>query len=544
LNYFREITNVPGGLAAYVGEFFTQFFVDSFVGAAIIALILITLQLTVYKVFRIFNKTKNTFLLSFIPPIAYATALLDENFLITGAIALIITLLTLLPLQKIHSTSLRYTYLLALLPILYWMTGCTSLIFGWLAWANEWKLKQINKSRLGLLGGLLIFIYALTVGFVKYGMVLQFPIAKLALAGNFYRFPAILPGILFAIFAFLILIPLITQLIPDNKNKQWLNYSLQSLCLGSVAILGYINCIDWQKEEILAYNYFLRIKKWNNIIQLADKHNPNTPLPVAALNLALAKKNYLHNYMFDYFQNGTQGLLPNFQKDYLVATMAGEIYYHLALVNTAQRFAFEAMEALPNNRKSSRSIQRLTETNLINGHYEVARKYAHILQFTLFYRKWAKQTLTYIQDTTKIQQHTEWNTLRRLRPQEDFLFSEQEKDMMLGLLYQYQHENQLAYDYLLAFALLNKDLPAFLTYYKMDATHLNQITPKSCQEALAFIWGQNGFERNSKPRELDENTAGALKDFLQMKQNPKNTKDILQKNYGKTYWYYLFYKYM
>jgi hypothetical protein len=375
-------------------------------------------------------------------------------------------------------------------------------------------------------------------------MVLQFPIAKLALAGNFYRFPAILPGILFAIFAFLILIPLITILIPDKKNKQWLNYSLQSLCLGCVAILGYINCVDWQKEEILAYNYFLRGQKWNNIIQLADQHNPNTPLQVAALNLALAKKNYLHNHIFDYFQNGTQGLLPNFQKDYLVSTMAGEIYFQLALVNTAQRFAFEAMEALPNNRKSSRSIQRLTETNLINGQYEVARKYAHILQSTLFYRKWAKQTLTYIDDTAKIQQHSEWNTLRRLRPTKDFLFSEREKDMMLGILYQHQNDNQLAYDYLLALTLLNKDLHAFLTYYKMSPIQLNQITPKSHQEALAFIWAQNGFEINSKPNGLDDHTVNALENFLQMKQNPKNTQDVLDKNFGKTYWYYLFYKYM
>ena len=61
------------------------------------------------------------------------------------------------------------------------------------------------------------------------------------------------------------------------------------------------------------------------------------------------------------------------------------------MINDAQRFAFEAMEAIPNFRKSGRCLKRLAETNLINGQYEVAAKYLRILSKTLFYKDWAKK---------------------------------------------------------------------------------------------------------------------------------------------------------
>ncbi|KAA6305365.1 hypothetical protein EZS27_042983, partial [termite gut metagenome] len=42
------------------------------------------------------------------------------------------------------------------------------------------------------------------------------------------------------------------------------------------------------------------------------------------------------------------------------------------MINTAQSFAFEAMEVIPDYQKSVRCIKRLAETNLINSQYEVA----------------------------------------------------------------------------------------------------------------------------------------------------------------------------
>ena len=70
--------------------------------------------------------------------------------------------------------------------------------------------------------------------------------------------------------------------------------------------------------------------------------------------------------------------------------MVSDMAYLLYWTNISQRTAFEAMEYIPNNNKSGRALKRLVETNIISGHYDVARKYISILEKTTFYRKWAK----------------------------------------------------------------------------------------------------------------------------------------------------------
>lgn len=45
----------------------------------------------------------------------------------------------------------------------------------------------------------------------------------------------------------------------------------------------------------------------------------------------------------------------------------------------------------PNCNKSGRALKRLVETNIISGHYDVARKYITILEKTTFYSGWARK---------------------------------------------------------------------------------------------------------------------------------------------------------
>ena len=72
------------------------------------------------------------------------------------------------------------------------------------------------------------------------------------------------------------------------------------------------------------------------------------------------------------------------------AFIVSDIALQLNWTNISQRVAFDAMEYIPNYNKSGRSLKRLVETNIICGHYDVARKYIDILENTTFYRKWAQ----------------------------------------------------------------------------------------------------------------------------------------------------------
>ena len=78
------------------------------------------------------------------------------------------------------------------------------------------------------------------------------------------------------------------------------------------------------------------------------------------------------------------------------------------MINSAERFAFDVKQRLPDNHKSGRIYQRLAEANLVNGHYKVARKYMTILQSTLFYRSWANHYLAILGNEQAIDSDTRY----------------------------------------------------------------------------------------------------------------------------------------
>jgi hypothetical protein len=168
--------------------------------------------------------------------------------------------------------------------------------------------------------------------------------------------------------------------------------------------------------------------------------------------------------------------------------VTGEAYFQLGLVNTAQRFAFEAMEAIPNYNKSVRCVRRLAETNLINGNYEVARKYLKMLEKTMFYGKWAQRTEALLGQEQQINNHPLYGQMRKKRIKEDFLFSDRELDKICGQLLMADKDNTLALQYLLMFPVLDRDLNRFMNYMMFVSQTHPGYSPRICQEMVTFAY--------------------------------------------------------
>ena len=127
------------------------------------------------------------------------------------------------------------------------------------------------------------------------------------------------------------------------------------------------------------------------------------------------------------------------------------------MINVAQRTVFEAQEAILDFQKSGRCYKRLAQTNLINGSYEVARKYLTALKKTLFYRDWANETISLLGNEEAIAKHPEYGHLRQSAYDKDFYFSDHVTPEMLEDLYFSNTDNRLAYQYLLAYYMLTGD---------------------------------------------------------------------------------------
>jgi hypothetical protein len=294
--------------------------------------------------------------------------------------------------------------------------------------------------------------------------------------------------------------------------------------------LGY----DKKKYELIEYDYLVRVRDWNAIIAKAEKQTPDLPMSVSATNLALAMTNQLGDRAFEFYQRGPQGLFPKFERNFASSQLTGEIYFHLGLINTAQRLAFESMEAIPNYNKSARVVKRLAETNIINGQYKIAEKYLRMLEKTIFYRLWAQRMIAILGNEQAINDHPLYGTLRQYKLQEDILFSDGELDHICGLLFLHNQQNLMAAQYLLMIPLLNRDIELFMAYVKAVQNRI-QYNPRSCQEAIAFAFMRQGQQ---PPRGIvNPMILNQMDDFARIYSSNKNSPELHR--FKNSVWNYL-----
>ncbi len=471
-DYFAERMAEPEGLARYVAEFLVQFYNSPTLGATILAVLMMLMQHLTWRLMRKDNHPLSIdhYPLSFIPAVLLWYTMGDESVKLTYVVALLMAMVVAVMVGSIRvcresrvSKVIRWGGIILLIPVLYWLIGPMVV------------LVALYVMPLSVIWTLAVML--LSAHFVP------FPLLRVMTGIGYYRFPEAIPYILMVIPAFIWVLSLVVKRLP--QPKPWVKWCEAIVCCAAV-----IGCpdlgFDAKKYELMEYDYLVRIKDWRGIIAKAEKQTPDLPMSVSATNLALAMTNQLGERAFDFYQRGSEGLLPPFERNFSTTQLTGEIYFYLGLINTAQRFAFEAMEAIPDYNKSARMIKRLAETNLINGEYKVARKYLQMLDKTIFYRPWAQQALSMLGNESQIDAHPLYGTLRQFRLNEDFLFSEEELDKICGQLFMHNQKNQMATQYLVMAPLLDGDAQRFINYVSYVQSKVN-YNPRYVREAIAKI---------------------------------------------------------
>jgi hypothetical protein len=523
---------VPGGFASYVGEYLTQFYVNHLLGALVLAVVYLLIQQLVWRLMKSINRQAETYYpLSFVPVMALWLTQGDENVLLAFPVALILTL-AMMWLYEIAGKRRNYLAII-MIPLLYWLAGPVVLMLA--AWVLLRQVQTSASKWTGLGLGILAIVYALGCILVSSRMV-PYPLFRLFYGLDYYRSVEVYSWWLSITMALGVIVPSLAYWLPAVSKRRW----LVSLGTASVLLVAFLMLrpvfYEARKYEVMEYDYLVRCQDWNAIIAKADKKTPDLPMTVCATNLALGMKGLLGERLFDFYQNGRQGLVPPFTRNFSTIMLTGEVYWQLGLVNTAQRFAFESMEAIPNYTKSSRAVKRLVETNLVNGEYKVARKYLCLLEKTLGYRQWAQRTMTLLGNEKAINEHPVYGRMRQLRLQEDIMFNEDEIDHILGQLMMQDKGNGLALQYLLAVPLLDRDIARFMNYMVyVDKLHLGYC-PRSCQEAIAFAFAQ----RNQLPPQGSVNEIVMRRFGEFSKAFAQGGKDAPQMSlFTNTAWYYI-----
>ena len=545
--YFLERIVLPGGLADYISEFLVQFYYMPVLGGAIIALLLMGIQAAVWGLMKQYGARHDFpgYLLSFLPSIALWCAMGDQNVLLSFVVALFGALVIGWIHNRFHNRLVKVVFELVSTALVYWFLGPVVFLYAALMIGDTLKnAKQKGNVLSGI--GYSAVILILTIAWILLTtQTLQYPLYRIFAGLNYYRYPGTISPLPFVVMVWAVVIPFLGMIPCRRKSLQKLQQSKVVIVLSYVLVIvaswfGIKVSFDEMTYELIDYDFLVRTEQWDKIIEKAEKKPATTPLSVSCVNLALSQKGVLADRLFEFYQNGGEGLFPTFTRDMISPVSTAEIFFRLGMVNDAERYMFEAQEAIPNYRKSARLTRRIIECEIINGNYQVAAKLLRRLQKTLFYSNWANQMMALLGNEKAINRHPVYGKLRKYREKkQDFLFSDREKDQLLGLLFLNYNHNRMAYEYLMCYELLQRDMEKFMQYYPLGRFVGYDHIPRTFQEILIGNWMKTHSDPRTIPYSVDAQNVNNTLNFIQLyMQNPKDPQ-LSQQPYVSNAWYYV-----
>lgn len=185
---------------------------------------------------------------------------------------------------------------------------------------------------------------------------------------------------------------------------------------------------------------------WDRVSELTAQDS-KTELGTYFHNLANAMKGCLADSLMYYYQPLDRALFIPVREgsDPFMVAQSSEVWYRLGALAMAERCAILGMTFSP-SKTGSKFIERLSDINFIRGDSGAASKFAHILGRN---QEWTPDKLE----------------ISRYLPEKDTLCSMNDVRAILRNLLDSNPDNRPAYDYLLCYDLLIKDIDSFIRDY-------------------------------------------------------------------------------
>lgn len=527
-----------GGVALYISEFLTQFYIIIGVGPVITASLLTLIAIFSALIVKKISGRNDLPFVYLLPCLALLVMHLDYDYFEQGTIAYLFLLLSLWLYVNLKP-HIRLVYGLCIIPLLYLIAGPITHLFAVSA---------------------LLFEF-LTNGTKKYICIIYLPVAVLSAVGGCYL--GYSPNIAMAFFpdayynpqahnsqicyswyalpaAMLLAAFLKKYNSPVSfKGKCWLGGFQWAIIL----FLGYESIIHFGKMDALdqfQQDYYLRTGQWDKIISGFDQ-TVLSRRRMCNLNLALAQTGQLSERLCDYPQRGIEALMLRWDQSVFTAELHSDLYYCMGIISTSQKFAFEA---LVSSRPSGnpRMLKRLVETNIITGAYPVAEKYIRLLENTWHYKEWASSYRRFLQNDQAVEQDPVLGLKRRCWKAETAipgLYTDPVST--LTYLIPACPDNKSGLQYLTSFLLLNKDIASYQTLQESlfrtpawpEMTDSQQEAVVICHPDDPHFWLEHGVSVKVRNRALT--FMQKVKEGTRFGQNPAV---VLAPEYGKTYWFY------
>ena len=522
-DYARETIGRLGGLGEYVTRFLVQFYHLPLLGGAIVALLLVALQQGMQRVTQRATSSNALWPLSYVPSIYYWALLCDEDFTPVGLLAMVAAVWVAVGLARINNGWLRSVTTLVGLVALWLAVGGAAVVALVAVVAIELAAKRDWRVLTGAA------IAAATVAVVWYIHPWHLSNLLMVTGGTYFRHLDVKVDVFYKLWA-ATAATMILPIVVSRFVREWVNVVALVAVVGA-AVATLPKHYDTNSEDTMAYYCLTRNGRWNEVIERARKHGPQTRPAMICLNLSLVMTGQSGERLFDFPQYGPAGLFMTYEEDLI---FCGEVLFNLGFINESQRYAYEMMVTYSYLQRSAFTMTRLAETNMIAGRDEVARKYLNALKHTLFYRSWAENLLELMDTPKAIDEHRLYGKLRRNQPVKNFPFFSAKFDKMLEEMVDQRPNNREAYEYLMAFYLLYKNVDAFAERLIIPTKGL----PRAYEEAFVMLCRINRVNPATLPANINRATFERLERYIRAYDMSGNNPEVMDKDWGRSYWFY------
>ena len=522
LSYFSK----PGGLACLTGDFLTQFLYLKGGGAVVISLLLFLVWLLTAEILKSFGVNQWAPLVALLPVFTEWMSVGDITFSIAMSVAFVLVLLSVYFYTLIRNHRFSIGYGIVLTPVLYVLTGSAAFLF-----PAAILLYEINSGKKNYFYWLILTVLAVIIPYLlRPYFLITMKQAYLYPYSGIKQEPGIFIMALILFFACFKSI--------RKQHITVLSFSLSMLFILVFGIGGLIATTNLQREKILGMATEAYFENWNKVLKIAEKSKLKNQIAAYYANIALSKQMQLGDRIMEFYQPFTSGLfLPvNSDSGWFVIFFSNDVYFYVGDMNMAQHSAMLGMTFSPYQR-SARLVQRLAEINIVSGDIPAAMKYIRMLESSWFHRKKAAQ----LKEIAVHPDNNPW--LQNKRSQihtSDILRSSQNPLTSLELLVKNNPGNQAALNYLLAYHLMNKNIPEFFKAYSTYWKGKINYVPKAYSEALLIYFAAT----KAKPETVADYAVNPaiIKDFneyTRLYESSNGNLELLQEKFPHTYW--LFY---
>ncbi len=541
-DYISQFVSKPGGMLMYAGNFLTQFYFNSFYGSLLLSALIVLLGLVILKIIkRVSTDESSPVWIMVITACLLLLVHTNFNWLIYNDLGFLLGVLFFL--FSIRSDSKRNrAIVLFLFPLFYYLAGA----YAWITLGMQIAYSILyGEGRLRFSYPILFLVVAATsllifkeVLFFQTGReLLKFPLP--------FDFTFTNPLFFYILAGLIVLLPLIIggslRLKHMVRRPGIVSRTVVPVIFIATIFLLY-KLYDPKIANLFRVEELVFDQDWEAVIEYQEEHRSANMIAQYYYNLALSEQGELCDRMFhapqDYGPNaliiswGSGGIRTIFRGAYF--------FYSVGLINEAHRWAYESMVSqgfFPEN------IKLLIETDLINGHYRTAGKYIDILKKTLHYRHLAKRYEKMIDAPSLIDSDPVLGEKKKLLPGKDFTIRITNPQSNIPLLLFENTGNRKAYEYLMAWYLLQKNVEAvYREAGRMSELGYSRI-PAHIEEALVVYALRGGNLPETGELQISREVRSRFLNYSMfagpMGADPSFSREEFNRAFGNTYWVYL-----